>query len=133
MTATMTQDLLEVQEDLLLSAAVDVKKIPTVTILAYTGGIMRVGAWGDVVIDLAGLDLAGSVAILSDHDSTRRGIVGHGRARDQWGSSLSSQVHGASSLRTRAAQLLWLGLRDLVFDTHRVVLAARRRSMAPAR
>jgi hypothetical protein len=41
----MTQDLLEVQEDLLLSAAVDVKKIPTVTILAYTGGIMRVGAW----------------------------------------------------------------------------------------
>ncbi|OQB78877.1 MAG: Mu-like prophage major head subunit gpT [Planctomycetes bacterium ADurb.Bin126] len=80
MTATITEDI-GVTEDLLLSAAVDVKKMPTVTVVAYTGGLMVVGSWGPVAIDLAGLDLAGSVAILSDHDSTRRGVVGHGRAQ----------------------------------------------------
>lgn len=65
----------------LLEAAVDVRKVPAVTIIAYNGGVMSVPVWGPVVIDLAGLDLAGSVALLSDHDSTRRGIVGHGRAQ----------------------------------------------------
>ncbi len=80
MTATITEEI-GVTEDLLLSAAVDVKKMPTVTVVAYTGGLMVVGSWGPVAIDLAGLDLAGSVAILSDHDSTRRGVVGHGRAQ----------------------------------------------------
>ena len=100
MTATITEDI-EVKEDLLLSAAVDVKKIPTVTILAYNGGIMRVGTWGDVVIDLAGLDLAGSVAILSDHDSTRRGIVGHGRAQVMDGRLV---VTGNISATTSAAR-----------------------------
>ena len=101
MTATITEDVLEVKEDLLLSAAVDVKKIPTVTIIAYNGGIMRVGTWGDVVIDLAGLDLAGSVAILSDHDSTRRGIVGHGRAQVMDGRLV---VTGNISATTSAAR-----------------------------
>jgi len=100
-TATITEDVLEVKEDLLLSAAVDVKKIPTVTIIAYNGGIMRVGTWGDVVIDLAGLDLAGSVAILSDHDSTRRGIVGHGRAQVMDGRLV---VTGNISATTSAAR-----------------------------
>lgn len=70
-----------VMEDLLLSAAVDVRKVPTVSIIAYNGNLMTVPVWGPVALDLAGLDLAGSVAILSDHDSTRRGIVGHGRAQ----------------------------------------------------
>jgi Mu-like prophage major head subunit gpT len=66
--------------DLLLEATVDMRKLPTVTILAYTGGIMRVPGWGDIVVDLAGLDASSGVAILSDHDSSRRGVVGHGRA-----------------------------------------------------
>ena len=56
------------------------KRRPRVNILAYTGGIMRVPGWDDIVIDLAGLDASGSVAILSDHDSSRRGVVGHGQA-----------------------------------------------------
>ena len=73
----MVAEDITVTDDLLLSAAVDVKKIPTVSILAYTGGIMRVGTWGDVVIDLAGLDIAGPVTILSDHDSTGLGMGGH--------------------------------------------------------
>jgi len=74
-------DDVQVMDDLLLQAAVDMRKLPTVSILAYSGGIMKVPGWGDVVIDLANLDASGGVAILSDHDSTRRGVVGHGMAQ----------------------------------------------------
>ncbi len=70
----------QVMEGLRLEAAVDMRRLPSVAIVAYTGGIMRVPGWGDVVIDLAGLDASGGVAILSDHDSSRRGVVGHGQA-----------------------------------------------------
>lgn len=76
----MTMDDVQVMDDLLLHAAVDMRKLPAVSILAYFGGIMRVPGWGDIVIDLAGLDTSDGVAILSDHDSSRRGVVGHGRA-----------------------------------------------------
>lgn len=73
-------DDVQVMDDLLIEAAVDMAKLPTVSILAYTGGIMKVPGWGNTVIDLASLDTSGGVAILSDHDSSRRGVVGHGSA-----------------------------------------------------
>jgi len=73
-------DDVQVMDGLLLEAAVDMRKLPAVSILAYSGGIMKVPGWGDVVIDLANLDASRGVAILSDHDSTRRGVVGHGSA-----------------------------------------------------
>lgn len=61
-------------------------KLPTVEIVAYSGGLMRVPGWGDVVIDLSGLDAAaGQVAILADHDSKRTGVVGHGSASIEGG------------------------------------------------
>jgi len=63
-----------VTDDLLLQAAVDMRKLPAGSILAYSGGIMRVPGGGPIVIDLANLDVSGGVAILSDHDSTRRGV-----------------------------------------------------------
>jgi len=51
-------------------------KQPTFDVLAYTGGALRVGGWGDpVVIDLKGLKAANSVKANLDHDSTKR--VGH--------------------------------------------------------
>lgn len=68
-------------DDLLIEAAVDMGKLPRVSILAYTGGIMKVPGWGNTVIDLANIDASGGVAILSDHDSSRRGVVGHGSAQ----------------------------------------------------
>lgn len=74
-------DDVQVMDDLLLEAAVDMRKLPTVSILAYTGGIMKVPGWGNIVIDLSNLDASGGVAILSDHDSSRRGVVGHGSAQ----------------------------------------------------
>ncbi|MEX0718639.1 MAG: hypothetical protein WD066_18745 [Planctomycetaceae bacterium] len=33
-------------------------KLPTVSIVAYSGGLMNVPGWGSLVIDLAGLDFA---------------------------------------------------------------------------
>jgi hypothetical protein len=40
---------------------------------------MTVPGWRPLVIDLAGLDLSASqVSILSDHDATLKGVVGHG-------------------------------------------------------
>jgi len=74
-------DDVQVMDDLLIEAAVDMRKLPTVSILAYSGGIMKVPGWGNIVIDLANLDASHGVAILSDHDSTRRGVVGHGSAQ----------------------------------------------------
>ena len=50
--------------------------------MGYTGGMMRVPPYGDLVIDLAGLQLSGDpIPILADHDSSLRGIIGHGVAR----------------------------------------------------
>ena len=56
-------DDVQVMDDLLLEAAVDMRKLPTVSILAYTGGIMKVPGWGNTVIDLANIDASGGVAI----------------------------------------------------------------------
>jgi hypothetical protein len=73
-------------DELLLSAAeVEIQatssKPPSVTIVAYTGGLMAVPGWGPVVIDLAGIDAsAEQIGILADHDATLSGIVGHGKA-----------------------------------------------------
>jgi phage head maturation protease len=74
-----------IDELLLASSEVEIQatagKPPSVTIVAYTGGIMVVPGWGPVVIDLAGVDAsAEQVGILADHDSTLKGIVGHGKA-----------------------------------------------------
>jgi hypothetical protein len=55
------------------------RKLPTLEIVAYTGGFMNVPGWGPLCIDLAGLE-AGQVAILADHDANRSGVVGHGTA-----------------------------------------------------
>ncbi len=55
------------------------RKIPAVEILAYTGGFMDVPGYGQLCIDLGGLE-AGPVAVLADHESRRNGVVGHGLA-----------------------------------------------------
>jgi len=57
------------------------KRQPKISIVAYTGGVMRVPGWDDVVIDLDGLDASGQVPLLADHNATVSGAVGHGDAR----------------------------------------------------
>jgi len=93
-------------DELLLSAAeVEIQaagKPPSVTIVAYTGGLMPVPGWGPVVIDLAGIDAsAEQVGILADHDATLKGIVGHGKAVVASGRLL---VQGTITPSTEAAR-----------------------------
>ncbi|GMV27143.1 MAG: hypothetical protein AMXMBFR58_31740 [Phycisphaerae bacterium] len=51
---------------------------PKISVIAYTGRIMRVPGWGDIAIDLAGLEAAGQVPLLADHNATVGSVVGHG-------------------------------------------------------
>ncbi len=61
-----------------LQAAAD-GKLPSFTMLAYSGDVMSVGGYGSIVIDAKGLDIPGrSVPVLKDHDLEK--IVGHGNA-----------------------------------------------------
>lgn len=51
-----------------------------IEMLAYTGGVMSVGWYGPVVIDLAGMEIPkGNIPLFRDHDSER--IIGHGEAK----------------------------------------------------
>ena len=79
MTTTAVDNLVLAARDVRVEVG-QKRRRPHISILAYTGGIMRVPGWGDIVVDLAGLDASQGVTILSDHDSTRRGVVGHGTA-----------------------------------------------------
>ncbi len=47
----------------------EVKKLPRVTMQAYNGGKMHVGYWGDVVVDLDGLEVSDVIPILYAHSS----------------------------------------------------------------
>jgi hypothetical protein len=94
------------QEILLSSAEVEIQaasgKPPSVSIVAYTGGLMTVPGWGPVAIDLAGLDAgAEQISLLADHDATLDGIVGHGRAQVIDGKLL---VNGTLTGATEAAR-----------------------------
>ncbi len=51
---------------------------PKISVVAYTGRIMRVPGWGDIAIDLAGLEAGGQVPLLADHDASVGSVVGHG-------------------------------------------------------
>lgn len=55
-------------------------KLPRLSIVAYTGKLMRVPGWGPVAIDLAGLDIKGKIPILADHRAEVASVVGHGAA-----------------------------------------------------
>ena len=79
MTATMTDNLLLAAPEVAIEAGGEPRR-PRISIVAYTGGVMRVPGWGDVAIDLTGLDVTGQVPLLADHDARVGGVVGHGQA-----------------------------------------------------
>lgn len=100
------------EEFLLAAKSVEVQagagaKTPTVSILAYTGGLMRVGGYGLICIDLAGLDLGGNrVAILSDHNSALDGVLGQGVAAVQGGQlTVQGEIVAANDAAKRVIEL----------------------------
>jgi len=86
-----------------IEAAASNQKTPRVAIEAYTGGIMAVAGFGNVVIDLAGLKLPRQVPLLADHDGRLQGIAGHGRARIEAG---KLHVEGTLTSKTEAGQTI---------------------------
>lgn len=90
MTTAMTDIVLTAAS---VEVAAGETKRPSITIVAYTGGIMRVGGWGDIALDLAGLDCDGAIPLLVDHDPALDQIVGKGQASVQ-----ANQLHVAGSI-----------------------------------
>ncbi len=82
MTAVATDNMLLAAPDVEIEAGAERSGgKPRISIVAYTGGVMRVPGWGDVALDLAGLDASGQIPLLADHDARVSGVVGHGEAR----------------------------------------------------
>lgn len=79
MASLITDNLLLAAPEVEIEAGAEPKR-PRINIVAYTGGVMRVPGWGDVAIDLTGLDASGQVPLLADHDARVGGVVGHGEA-----------------------------------------------------
>jgi len=82
------------EQPLTLTAKVDIEaaaasgKRPKATILAYTGGPMKVGGWGPVVVDLAGLKMPETVTLLGDHENRLSGVLGSGTPELRGGKEL---------------------------------------------
>ena len=64
--SVITDNLLLTAPEVAIEGSGEPKR-PRINIVAYTGGVMRVPGWGDVAIDLAGLDASGQVPLLADH------------------------------------------------------------------
>ncbi|MBA4039268.1 MAG: hypothetical protein C0468_02890 [Planctomyces sp.] len=87
----MSTTSVETKSLLLAAAEVDVRAgeasaPPRLRIVAYSGGPMNVGGWGQIVIDVAGVEASDRVAILADHDQRLSGVVGHGSVSVEGGS-----------------------------------------------
>lgn len=91
MAVTVTDDLLLTASEVGIEAGSEPNR-PRISIVAYSGGLMRVPAWGDVALDLDGLDASGQIALLADHDARVSGVVGHGTAEAREGKLLVNGV-----------------------------------------
>ena len=67
-TALVTGDLMLAASEAAIEASGEPNR-PCISILAYAGGIMRVPGWGDLALDLDGIDASGRIALLADHDA----------------------------------------------------------------
>lgn len=66
-------------------------KLPTYSMVVYTGGVMSVGYYGRVVVDLMGLKIPNAdMPALRDHNTSLE--VGHGKARIENGVVLANGV-----------------------------------------
>ncbi|MBU0639067.1 MAG: hypothetical protein KKB50_09400 [Planctomycetes bacterium] len=110
MTATAADSMLLAAGEVELRAG-DGKTPPRAEILAYSGALMRVPDWGDVVIDLAGIDISAQVVLLADHDASVKGVVGHGRGEVRGGRLyVSGLISGKGDAASQIIELARSGL-----------------------
>jgi len=104
-TTTVVEDLLLAAPEVAVEATGE-RKQPGISVVAYGGGIMRVPQWGDVAIELGGLNLGGQVPLLADHDARVSGVVGHGSAEVRDGRLLVAGImSGAGEAARQIAEL----------------------------
>ncbi len=84
-----------------------------VTILAYTGGMMRPAGWPcPIVVELSGMEMPGQVPLLSDHDAKLDSILGHGQPQLRAGQLLVlGRIHAAGKASQRVIGLSKNGFR----------------------
>ncbi len=89
--------------EVLEAEAGDAASLPKVEMLAYNGGIMRVGMWGDVVINLQGMKIPRQVKFMADHVHAVRATVGYGK-----GEVRNNKLHvtGVLSLVSEDARII---------------------------
>lgn len=68
------------------------------SIIGYTGGLMKVGDFGVIAVDLAGMELGETVPVLADHENKLASVIGVGKP-----STDSRQLHVAADLAETAA------------------------------
>lgn len=122
-----TKDLVLAAHDVALEAGT--AKRPTISIVAYGGGIIEVGGWGPVAIDLDGLDAAGQVPLLADHDARVSGVVGHGTSETRDGRLLVSGV--MSGAGEAAAHIVEMSRGGFEFQASVGVAPAEHERVAP--
>jgi hypothetical protein len=101
----MSSDVLNLNARVELQAAA-AGKPAKVSILAYSGNPMDVGGYGTVVIDLAGLEMPGTIPLLADHDASLAGVAGSGTPRVLAGNLL---VEGTLAATAAGNQIRDLG------------------------
>lgn len=67
-------------------------KRPSVSVIAYDGGEIRLPGWGIVVVDLSAADVSGQIPILANHGEQMDDIAGQGQASIRDGKILVSGV-----------------------------------------
>lgn len=98
------------------SASVEIQagdggKRPRLAGLAYSGGVMAVGGWGQVAIDLDGLSIPSVVPVLADHADTLSGVVGSARPERRAG---QLHIQGELAATAPAGQAVLALARDNV-------------------
>ena len=97
----MEKDLLFSVASIDIEAAAGEKKPATVSMLAYSGGVIQVGYYGSTVVDLAGLEMPASIPLLSDHSAQRRDVLGHGEPKKSAGKLTITGVLSAANQAAR--------------------------------
>lgn len=75
----LATDILRATAEITIEAAAGTDRPAKVIVAAYNGGLMKPPGWPELAIELSGVELPESVALLADHKSELSGIVGHGR------------------------------------------------------
>ncbi len=92
------------------NASIQADKARKLSILGYSGGLMRVSGWGEICIDLAGMEIPGSVTVLADHANELGSVIGSATAKVNRGQLLFEATCADSEAAGDVIRLLESGV-----------------------